>query len=165
MTGKTPKQTRLTLNQLMLPEHANGYGNVHGGWIMKLVDEAAGICAMRHAHRPTVTVAIDSMTFDEPVHVSELLELTAEITWTGRTSIEVMVNVVAENPMSGDRVATNSAYLVYVALDERGRPTPVPPVLPESDEEKARYAAGQKRQDYRIRQRELAKESKKLSGS
>ena len=126
---------------------------------MKLVDEAGGICAMRHAHRPTVTVAIDSMTFDEPVHVSELLELTAEITWTGRTAIEVMVNVVAENPMSGDRVATNSAYLVYVALDERGRPAPVPPILPETDEEKARYAAGQKRQEYRIRQREIAKKT------
>jgi acyl-CoA hydrolase len=159
MTGKSPKQTRLTISQLMLPEHANGHGNVHGGWIMKLVDEAGGICAMRHAHRPTVTVAIDSMTFDEPVHVSELLELTAEITWTGRTAIEVMVNVVAENPMSGDRVATNSAYLVYVALDERGRPAPVPPILPETDEEKARYAAGQKRQEYRIRQREIAKKT------
>ena len=159
MTGKSPKQTRLTISQLMLPEHANGHGNVHGGWIMKLVDEAGGICAMRHAHSPTVTVAIDSMTFDEPVHVSELLELTAEITWTGRTAIEVIVNVVAENPMSGDRVATNSAYLVYVALDERGRPAPVPPILPETDEEKARYAAGQKRQEYRIRQREIAKKT------
>lgn len=160
MIGKTPKQTRLTISQLMLPEHANGHGNVHGGWIMKLVDEAGGICAMRHAHRPTVTVAIDSMTFEEPVHVSELMELTAEITWTGRTTIEVEVKVVAENPMTGDRVATNSAYLVYVALDERGRPAPVPPILPETDEEKARYAAGQKRQDYRIRQREIAKTMK-----
>lgn len=155
-----PHETRLIVSQLMLPEHANGHGNVHGGWIMKLVDEAGGICAMRYARRPCVTVAIDSMTFEQPVHVSELLELTAEITWTGRSSMEVEVKVIAENPLTGDRVATNSAYLVYVALDDRGRPVNVPLLTPNTDEEKARYAAGQKRQDYRIRQRALAKQSK-----
>jgi acyl-CoA hydrolase len=150
---KPPRESRLTLNQLMLPEHANTHGNVHGGWIMKLVDEAGGICATRHARRPCVTVSIDSMTFKEPVHVGELLALAAEVTWTGRTSIEVTVNVVAENVLTGDRVATNSAYVVYVALDERGRPTEVPPLAPETAVEEQRFAEGQKRQDHRIANR------------
>lgn len=158
LPGKTTADSRLILTQLMLPEHANTLGNVHGGWIMKLVDEAGGMCATRHSRRHCVTVAIDSMTFDQPVHVGELLSLTAEVTWTGRTSIEVMVNVVAENPLTGDKVATNSAYLLYVALDERGKPTPVPPIQPQTDLERARQAAGQKRQDYRIKQRQLAQD-------
>jgi len=120
---------------------------------MKLVDEAGGLCAVRHARRHAVTVVMDSMTFREPVHVGELLELTAEVTWTGHTSMEVMVNVVAENPLTGDRVFTNSAYLVYVALDERGRPTQVPPLQIETEAEQARMTAAQERQAYRIRNR------------
>lgn len=159
MNGKTISESRLTLNQLMLPEHANTMGNVHGGVIMKLVDEAGGLCATRHARRPAVTVAIDSMTFDKPVHVGELLELTAEVTWTGRTSMEVVVTVVAENPLTGDRVPTNSAYLVYVALDARGQPTPVPPLISETDAGRERLAAAQKRQEYRIKQRQLSRPS------
>ena len=150
---KSPRESRLTINQLMQPEHANTYGNVHGGWIMKLVDEAGGMCAMRHSRRPCVTVAIDSMTFKEPVHVGELLELAAEVSWTGRTSIEVAVIVVAENVLTGGRVATNSAFLVYVALDDRGRPTQVPPLTPETSAEVQRFAEGQKRQDHRIANR------------
>jgi len=134
----------------MQPEHANGLGNVHGGWIMKLVDETGGLCAMRHARRPCVTVAIDSMTFKEPVHVSELLELTAEVTWTGRTSMEVLVNVIAENPLTGDRVFTNSAYVVYVALDDRGHPTAIPPLQPETEEERTRFAEAQQRHERRL---------------
>jgi acyl-CoA hydrolase len=147
---KSNRESRLVINQLMLPEHANTHGNVHGGWIMKLADEAGGMCATRHSRRPCVTVAMDSMTFKEPVHVGELLELTAEVSWTGRTSIEVSVNVVAENLLTGDRVATNSAYLVYVALDDRGRPTDVPPLTPETDSEMKRFAEAQKRQEHRI---------------
>jgi len=150
---KPPRESRLTINQLMLPEHANTHGNVHGGWIMKLADEAGGMCATRHSRRPCVTVAMDSMTFKEPVHVGELLELTAEVSWTGRTSIEVSVNVVAENLLTGDRVATNSAFLVYVALDDRGRPTDVPPLTPETEAEEKRFAEAQKRQEHRIANR------------
>ena len=153
LSPKPPRESRLILSQLMLPEHANTHGNVHGGWIMKLADEAGGLCATRHSRRPCVTVAMDSMTFKQPVRVGELLELTAEVTWTGRSSIEVVVNVIAENPLTGDRVATNSAYLVYVALDERGRPTPVPPLAPETEAEEQRFAAGQKRQMYRTKNR------------
>ena len=91
------------LSMLMNPEHANALGNVHGGVIMKLVDEAGGLAAMRHARSPVVTVAIDSMTFDEPIYVGNLVTLTAELTYIGRTSMEVRVSVAAEDPLTGAR--------------------------------------------------------------
>ena len=109
----------------MDPEHANLIGNVHGGWIMKLVDEAGG--AGLYAPLPTavVTVAINSMVFRNPIKIGDLVLLNAEVTFTGRTSMEAEVQVQAENPISGERTHTNTAYLVYVALDDNGKPTPV----------------------------------------
>ena len=100
----------------MTPEHSNGFGNVHGGVIMRIVDEAGAICAMRHAQRPCVTIAIDSMTFREPVHVGALLMCEARVSYVGRTSIETAVRVHAENPITGETTHTNSAFVVYVAL-------------------------------------------------
>src|SRR5688572_7241009 len=111
MSDKPPKavrQSAVELHQLMLPEHANAYGNVHGGLIMKMVDETGGIAAMRHAQRPCVTVAIDEMTFVSPVHVGELLCCKASVNWVGRSSLEVGVHVHAENPITGRITHTNS---------------------------------------------------------
>jgi uncharacterized protein (TIGR00369 family) len=149
---KRVDSSRVTLHQLMLPEHSNGFGNVHGGLIMRIVDEAGAICAMRHAQRPCVTIAIDSMTFREPVRVGALLMCSACVTYVGRTSIEVAVHVHAENPITGERQYTNSAYVVYVALDEKGRPTPVPRITLESDEQRTIFEAGAARQKYRVTQ-------------
>ncbi len=137
----------------MLPEHANPYGNVHGGIIMKMIDEAGAICAMRHAHRPCVTVAIDSITFLSPVHLGELLCCTAEVTYVGKTSIEVEVRVAAENPMTGDVTHTNGAYLVYVALDDTGAPHPVPPLMLETKAQLQRAQEARERQRYRLKRR------------
>lgn len=134
----------------MLPEHANAYGNVHGGEIMKVVDEAGGIAAMRHAQRPCVTIAIDEMTFVSPVHVGELLACTASVNYVGRTSLEVGVKVHAENPITGEVTHTNSAYLVYVAIDDDGRPTEVPPLALETDEDHRRYDEAKQRQAERL---------------
>src|SRR5688500_8907650 len=105
----------------MLPPHANSMGNVHGGGLLNLADVAAAIGAMRHARRQCVTVAIDSVSFHSPVHVGELLALEAILTYVGRTSLEVRVNVHAEEPISGVITHTNSAYFVFVALDEKGQ--------------------------------------------
>jgi uncharacterized protein (TIGR00369 family) len=138
----------------MNPEHANLLGNVHGGWIMKLVDEAGALASMRHAQQRVVTVALDQMTFKQPILIGDLVTLTAEVSYVGRTSMEVEVRVVAENPVSGLQTHTNTAYLVYVALDDRGRPVPVPALIPETDKEKARHEAGRLRQEYRQQQRE-----------
>jgi uncharacterized protein (TIGR00369 family) len=135
----------------MHPEHANLLGKVHGGWIMKLVDEAGALACMRHSQRRVVTVAIDSMTFREPIKIGDLVILKAEVTYTGRTSMEVEVHVLAEDPITRERTHTNAAYLVYVALDDTGKPTPVPPLQPETDEEKQKFEDGKRRQQRRLK--------------
>lgn len=153
LAPKTTRVSRVTLSQLMHPEHANLLGNVHGGWIMKLVDEAGALACMRHAQKKVVTVAIDSMTFRQPIRIGDLIILNAEVTYTGKTSMEAEVQVVAENPVTGERTHTNTAYLVYVALDDEGRPTNVPELATETDDEKTRMAQAQKRQAHRIAQK------------
>ena len=147
------KDSQITINQIMGPTDANLYGNVHGGVIMKLIDEVGGIVAARHAHLPVVTVVMDSMTFISPVHVGELLRLDGSVNWVGRSSIEVGVKVQAENVLSGRLTHTNSAYVVYVALGADGRPTPVPSLILESDEERDRFAEAQRRQEHRLSMR------------
>jgi uncharacterized protein (TIGR00369 family) len=134
----------------MLPAHANPMGNVHGGVILKIADEAAAICAMRHAHRQCVTVAIDSVSFHSPVHVGQLLALEASLTYVGRTSLEVRVSVHAEDPIRGTITHTNSAYFVFVALDEQGQVVPVPALELETDEERIRFREGSERQKLRV---------------
>jgi len=136
----------------MNPENANPFGNVHGGVIMKLVDEAGGIVAMRHAGNPVVTVAVDSMHFIKPILVGNLVQCTGEITYVGRTSMEVQVIVTAENPYTGEFSRTNTAYLVYVALGETGAPTPVPPLIFDTEQERERANMAVERQKFRKRQ-------------
>jgi uncharacterized protein (TIGR00369 family) len=145
------RASRVTLSQLMHPEHANLLGNVHGGWIMKLVDEAGALASMRHAQRKVVTVAIDSMVFRQPIRIGDLIILNAEVTYTGRTSLEAEVQVQAENPITGERTHTNTAYLVYVALDDYGRPTTVPPLEAETEEDKQKMARAKERQERRLK--------------
>ena len=137
----------------MHPEHTNLLGNVHGGWIMKLVDEAAALACMRHAQKKVVTVAIDSMTFRRPIRIGDLIILNAEVAYTGRTSMEAEVHVVAENPITGERTHTNTAYLVYVALDDEGRPSQVPPLKAETEDDKHRMEEAAVRQKRRLEQR------------
>ena len=149
--SKPVSASRITLSQLMHLEHANLLGNVHGGWIMKLVDEAGALSCMRHAQRKVVTVAIDSMTFREPIRIGDLIILNAEVSYVGRTSMEVEVHVIAENPITGERTYTNTAYLVYVALDDMGRPTSVPALHAETEEEKRRMEKAQQRQERRLK--------------
>jgi uncharacterized protein (TIGR00369 family) len=147
------RASRISIAQLMQPEHANNLGNVHGGWIMKLVDEAGALACMRHSGRRVVTVAIDSMVFRQPIRIGDLVLLTAEVTYTGRTSMEAEVQVQAENPLTGERTHTNTAYLVYVALDETGNPTAVPPLKAETEDEKRRMELARQRQARRLQQR------------
>jgi len=153
MTAKSPEQSRVVLNTLMMPEHANHFGNVHGGIIMKLADEAAAIAAMRHAQKRAVTVAMDSMTFRQPIQIGDLVTCTARVTYVSKSSMEVNVEVHAENPISGQLTHTNSAYLVFVALTDQGRPAAVPPLLLESETDAAEYAKGKARQDARLAER------------
>lgn len=150
---KKIEDSRTTLSLLMGQQNANRLGNVHGGVIMKIVDEAGAIAAMKHAQAPVVTVAVDSMTFVEPIHIGDVVTFKAELTYVGRTSMEARVEVVTENPLTAERRLSNTAFLVYVALDSNGKPTSVPDLLLESSEQIARAEAAQERQDFRKRQR------------
>ena len=107
---------------------------------------------MRHAQRRVVTVAIDQMVFRQPIRIGDLVILNAQVAYAGRTSMEAEVQVTAENPVTGERTHTNTAYLVYVALDKNGQPTRVPPLLAETDEEKKRMQQAQLRQNRRLTQ-------------
>jgi uncharacterized protein (TIGR00369 family) len=148
------RASRVSIAQIMQPEHANPLGNVHGGHIMRLADEAGALACMRHAHQRVVTVAIDQMEFHRPILIGNLVTLTAQVTYAGRTSMEAQVEVVAENPITGEQVDTNTAYLVYVALDETGsHPVPVPPLLAETPEEEIQLESGKQRQAERLARR------------
>ncbi len=150
---KTARASRINIAQLMHPEHANILGHVHGGWIMKLADEAGALACMRHAQKRVVTVAVDSLVFREPIKIGDLVILNAEVTYTGRTSMEAEVQVIAENPITGERTHTNTAYLVFVALDDKGHPTPVPALILETKEDRQRMEEAKNRQAHRISQK------------
>lgn len=154
LPGKKVSESRVVLAQLMQPVHANNHGNVHGGEIMRLVDEAGALACMRHAGHRVVTVAVDRMTFRQPIHLGDLVTFTAEVSYVGRTSLEAEVLVSAENPVTGECVYTNTAYLVYVALDDDGQPVQVPPLIPEDDDQRERMAEGRIRQQIRLSRRD-----------
>lgn len=151
LAPKPMKNSRITIAQMMQPEHANNHGNVHGGWIMKLVDECGALACMRHAQRRVVTVEVDSMTFRQPIRIGDLVTLTSEVTYTGRTAMEAEVFVVAENPVTGVRTHTNNAYVVYVALDENGKPVEIAQIIAENEEEEIRIQRGRERQALRLK--------------
>lgn len=151
--GKYVSDSRVSLSRMMGPQDTNGHGNVHGGVIMKQVDEAGALASMRHAQAPTVTVAVDSMTFMHPIYVGNVVQFNAELTYAGRTSMEVRVEVISENPITGEAKLTNTAYVVYVALDSSGRPQTVPPLICQTDEEKHRAEQAKERQEFRRKQR------------
>jgi acyl-CoA hydrolase len=138
----------------MGPQHANTAGNVHGGTIMKLCDEVAGIAAVRHSGRRVVTAAMDRMTFLHPVYVGNLVTVRGSVNATWRTSMEVGVRVESENVRTGETMHTCSAYLTMVALDEEGEPAPVPPAAPASPDEHRRAREAQLRRDNRLAERE-----------
>lgn len=137
-----------------MPNMANGLGNVFGGVILSLVDRVAAVAAIRHARVPCVTVSVDRVDFREPIHVGELVVAKASVNYVGRTSIEVGVRIEAENLVTGERRHTNSCFVTYVAIDAHGRPRPVAPVVPETEEQRRRYEAAERRRALRVRERE-----------
>ncbi len=155
LAPRTARESHVQISQLMGPEHGNLLGHVHGGTIARLVDEAGALAAMRHAHRPVVTVVLDAMTFLKPILLGNLVILDAEVTYVGRTSIEVCIEVEAENVLSGERTHTNTAFIVYVALDDSGKPYPVPPLKIETDADRQSMLNALGRQEMRLKQRKL----------
>jgi acyl-CoA hydrolase len=135
-------------------QDANAAGFVHGGMVMKTVDEAAAIAAIRHCGRRVVTAGMDRMTFTEPIHVGALLTCAATVNAAWRTSMEVGVRVEAEDPRSGERRHTSTAYVTMVALDDDGRPAPVPGLIPETEDEKRRQRQAELRRANRLAERD-----------
>lgn len=150
MNPKTVKESTITIVQQMTHQDANLAGNVHGGTIMKLIDNTGGIVASRHAGCLVVTASIDRLDFHSPVYIGDLLRLKASINYVGTTSMEVGVRVEAENFITGEVRHTASAYLTFVALDEKGNPKRVPPLLPESEDERRRYQEAEIRRKKRL---------------
>ncbi|MCC6176865.1 MAG: acyl-CoA thioesterase [Chloroflexi bacterium] len=144
---------RIVLAQVMLPADANPSGDVHGGTLMKLADTAGAIAAIRYAGRRVVTVMADSMTFEVPVKVGDLVLLDANVTWVGRTSIEVEVSISAEDIVTSERRRTSLAFFVYVALGEDGHPHPLPPLELRTEIERQRFAQAEERRQFRLSQR------------
>jgi acyl-CoA hydrolase len=138
----------------LVPTDANTAGFVHGGVIMKLCDQVAGIAGVRHSGGRVVTAGMDRMTFNEPIEIGELLTLRAAVNSVWRTSMEIGVRVEAEWPAIGDSRHTNTAFLTMVAVEPDGRPRPVPPLVCETDEEHRREAAAQTRRRNRLAERE-----------
>ncbi len=152
-TGPLPPSFgRVSLTLLAGQIHVNLLGNVHGGEVMRLVDSTAGAVAQRHSGGPAVTAAMDEMAFLAPVHVGDILRATAQVNWAGRTSVEVGVRVESEpwNMAGTEPVHVASAYLVFVAIDEDGRPRQVPPLAPESPEEVRRMREAEIRRAHRL---------------
>ncbi len=146
-------EPRATLVKWMSITDANNAGRIHGGTVMKLCDEAAGLAAIRHARQPCVTAAVDRMTFRHPVQVGDVLTLSASVNAAWRTSMEVGVRVQAEHPFTGETRHTSSAYLTMVAIDEHGRPASVPQLQPASDADRRREREAQLRRANRLAER------------
>lgn len=150
MEGRPPRLSHTTIAEVMMPHMANVMGTVHGGVLLGMLDRVAAVSAIRHAKRVCVTVSVDRVHFREPIHLGELVTMHSSVNYAHRTSIEVGVRVEAENLLTGTKRHTNSSYLTFVAIDENGRPVPVPPVIPETDEEKIRFREAEARRTARI---------------
>jgi acyl-CoA hydrolase len=150
LRGKPVSESMSELSELALPNDANPLGNLLGGKVMHLVDLCASLAVVRHARRPCVTASFDHMSFLHPIHIGQLVVLRSAVNRAFRTSMEVGVKVFVEDLRTGVVKHTSSAYLTFVALDENGEPAPVPPVIPESEQEVRRYMDAGRRREYRL---------------
>ncbi|MEJ7785530.1 MAG: acyl-CoA thioesterase [Solirubrobacteraceae bacterium] len=164
MDARPAVNTRSILVKWMGIEDANSAGFVHGGTVMYLCDEAAGLASVRHSGRRCVTAAVDRMTFLLPVHVGELLTLESSVNAAWRTSMEVGVRVTAENIRTGGKRHTNTAYLTMVALDDDGRPVAIPPLTCQGEDERRREREAQLRRANRLAEREEIVEARNVKG-
>jgi len=149
---KRPNETQVQMTQLVMPFHCNQLGSLFGGQLVAWMDMAASTAAMRHAQSAVVTVAIDQLTFKRPILSGHAVILTARVDWVGRTSMEVKVEVLSEDPLTGERAQANEAYLTFVAIDRQHRPTPVPKLLLESEADQAGFRSAERRRERRLRE-------------
>ena len=157
LSGRPVRESISEYSEIALPNDANPLGNLLGGRVMHVVDLAAAIAAARHSRHPVVTASVDHMTFLHPVHIGELLILKSSVNRVFRTSMEVGVKVWVENLSTGAVKHTSSAYLTFVALDAKHNLVPIPPVIPETEDEKRRFDEAGIRREYRLAQKARTK--------
>ena len=151
LQAKPAKDSAVTMTELVLPGHTNALGTIFGGQVMSWIDIAAAIAAGRHARKVVVTASIDALHFVAPIKVGHVVHIRAMVNFAARTSMEVGVRVDSENPVTGEAHHTAKAYLTFVALDEHGKPTPVPPLLAETPDEKRRQEQARIRRESRVK--------------
>jgi acyl-CoA hydrolase len=151
MSARTPSSTRVEMNQLVLPQHTNALGTAFGGTILSWIDICAAMSAQRHARQIVVTASFDQIDFRQPIRLGQLVTLHGVVSWVGRTSMEVTVQVTAEDTLTGVRTDAASAHVTFVAIDAAGRPTPVPPLQPVTEEERRRWSEAEARREQRKR--------------
>lgn len=147
---KSPDQSRCIMTEIVLPNDLNGLGNLMGGRLLYLMDKGAAITAQRHAERVCVTAAVDSVEFHAPIRNGEVVIIESWVNRAFRTSMEIELEVVAENPRKGTRRICNRAFFTFVALDREGQPTPIPQLEPTTDDERERYERAAKRREVRL---------------
>jgi acyl-CoA hydrolase len=148
--GLSPRETRVDMVQLVLPNDANTLGNVLGGMVLHWIDLAAAVVAHRHCRSEAVTASIDRVSFLAPIRVGQVAVIAARMTATGRTSMEIRVDVQSEDLLTGERKQTSTAYLTFVAIDKQGRPKPVPPLITETEDERREARAAEARRAERL---------------
>jgi acyl-CoA hydrolase len=158
IAAKSPKQSHVEMTEIVLPQHTNAIGTMFGGTVVSWVDIAAAACALRHCRCQVVTASIDAMHFLAPIRLGWIVTVSASVNFTARSSCEVGVKVIAENPITGERFHTASAYLTMVGVDASGKPIPVPQIKPESEDDWRRFHAAKERRSSRLALKEnLAK--------
>ncbi|MGM0882742.1 MAG: acyl-CoA thioesterase [Bacillota bacterium] len=153
-TAKPASQSKTLMTQLIFPLDTNHHDTMFGGKLMEYMDKVAAIAAMRHARMQVVTASTDNLDFLAPIRVGEVIEVEAFVTWTNRSSMEIYVSVQSENLYSGDRKTTVTAFFTFVALDQYGKPAPVPAVMPETEEEKQLHATAPDRHKLRKKRKQ-----------
>jgi acyl-CoA hydrolase len=153
VTGKPVSESKVEMLEIVLPTDANTLGTILGGKVMHMIDIACAVAALRHCRRPVVTVSMDHLNFKYPIKVGELIIVQASVNRVFRSSMECGAKVMSENLMTGERKHTSSAYLTFVALDENNRPVTVPPVIPETEDEKRRWEEAGMRRDQRLQEK------------
>jgi len=155
--NKHPKDSQAEATYIVMPQHANHSGIAFGGTIVAWIDMVAAIVARRHCEREVVTVSVDSLSFIEPIAIGEHVILLASVNYVGKTSLEVGVKVIREQPATAKRAVATRAYLTFVALDENRHPVPVPKLVPETAEEMRRFENAKQRVESRKKLREKVK--------
>ena len=150
LQGKLARNSTVIMTEIVLPSDANALGTIFGGRVMSWIDIAGAISAGRHARRVVVTASIDALNFLAPIKIGHVVHILASVNFASRTSMEVGVRVDSENPITGEIRHTATAYTTFVAIDDHGKPTPVPPVIAETPDEKRRFEKAKQRRETRL---------------